>query len=114
MLNRKINKKGFTTVIFVTLICFWLILGLISYYFDVELSKSSLSDLEPNNPSNEEKGFVSSLFDLASEIPIVNAFVPLLKMLTWQYTAVPVPISMILDVIAILSAFVLVSVFTGR
>lgn len=115
MLNKKtMGKKGYSAVIFVTLLCFWALLALLSYYFDVELSKTSLSDLNPPSVDETDKGFVESLFDIGSDIPILNAFIPLLKMLTFQYVDVPPAITIMLDVIAILSAFVIVSTLFHR
>lgn len=102
------GKRG-TSDIFVTFVCFIAILGIFSYLFDVELSKTSVSDLKPGTVTEEEKGWIENFFDFTQKIPIIGAFVPLIKLMSFQYENVPPLLTIILDLMTIMGAFVVVS-----
>lgn len=114
------NKKGSVdaTPIFIFLISFWILATILSRYFevnavltDIDTLKSDYSGIEVEE-QNVIKAFFTDVFETLDQIPIINAFTPLLRIMSFQYSnQIPASLSIFLDSIAILSAFVVVSVF---
>lgn len=119
--------------ILVFLIVFWGLLTLTSYVFSDYLQKEPLllSDIRCLNYRNDQtcphitddnqesfKGIINNLlsdiFNIAEDIPLINVFVPLAKILTFQYNSyIPGFLTIILDVLAILTIISIVDFFRG-
>ena len=111
-------KKGSSNFIFfVFLIAFWTILGILSSYLEIQSTKTTIADIKGTGdiPSDDKSGnFLSGIFDTLDDIPIIQLFVPLAKVLTFQYADdLPPAVTMILDMFAVITIFVLLSTVKG-
>lgn len=96
------NSLGGVLIVF--LLIFWGFLAMFSLYFDVSLSKSSIADLTTNSEdSSTETSIISQAMGFLEDIPVIKAFVPLIKIMTFQYTYVSPYVSIVTDVLAIMS-----------
>lgn len=105
-----------TTQIFVVLICFWTLLTLGTYAFGEELTGTHISEFMPNEGSDVSgwKSFIGGIFDSVENLPILNVFVPLMKIMTYNYVdGLPLGITLFLQVTLILSAYVVYTMLRG-
>lgn len=108
------------TDLFVVLVCFWTLLTMFSYTFDEVLLVGDIEDLVPGESSQRVdlssgfREFMSDAFGLASNIPIVNVFVPMVKMLTFQYPDVPNLFVIFLNLIMVLTGRVMYVMIRGE
>lgn len=73
-----------------------------------------MTDMKLRQVENDPNADIFSwIFNQIEDLPIINFFVPLLKMLTWQYAAVPWLISLILDMIMVLTGWIVINVIRG-
>lgn len=89
----------------VFVICFFTLLTVFSVVFDTALTYTPISNFKPDTTNSNLEGsasWISNTFDSLSDIPIVNLFVPLLKLLTFQYAEVPTIINIFLDMITLI------------
>lgn len=97
------NRDG----LFISLIIFWTLLAIFSNAFNVELSKTDIVGLYPDQSQYEQESYKVGLFDWLLKIPGINILVPLLNILTFQYTdTVPVWLTLLLDMTAIFTVFI--------
>jgi len=98
--------------LFVFIVCFWSIMAIFSSIFDVTIGLNNVRDLSPDSvtPDKVESGykkFVTGLFNAISDVPILSAFVPLFKIMSFAYTdEIPAILSIFLNIMTILSGFV--------
>ena len=102
--------------LFVSLILFWVGLTIFSSifanYIDQPLS-SNIGDYAPDNNQdvtqlNGWERFASGFYNTLSEIPIINVFIPLVKLLTFGYSStIPPLITMFLQGVMILTYYVI-------
>lgn len=105
------------TGLFVTLLCFWAVISILSYTFNEQLTESIISDYKPNyneDSSESSKNFITLLFDTLDDVPIVSAFVPLFRIMSFQYTdTVPFWLSIILDMSVVFTGYIMFSLVRG-
>lgn len=99
------------TSLFIFLIFFWGSIAFLSAYFDIQITKSSLADYTPDNQNNEDGGifsnFISEAFNFLSGVPIIKYFVPLFKIMTFNYgSEIPALMSIFIDIMALISVFI--------
>lgn len=100
------------THLFVFIVCFWTILTLLSNVLGQDLLVNRPSEIANN--LDYEKDWITQTFDTLDDVPMVNVFVPLLKILTFSTTSVPPYLTIILDMMAIFSAYVFVGLIRGN
>lgn len=95
-------------MLFVFLISYWAFLALGSAYFGIEITKSNLADFQPEKQT--ETGFLGNfmtgIFSFLEDIPFIKYFVPLAKIMTFQYKEIHPLFSIFTDALVILSALV--------
>lgn len=94
--------------LFVFIILFWLFLGILSNMFEVQLAKSSISDIP------EQKYETQGIFDWLAKIPGISLIVPLMKIMAFQYTdQIPLALTLVLDALAVFSLYIIVTIIRG-
>lgn len=98
-----------TTSLFLFFIFFWGIISFVSSYLGVQITKSSLADYRSDNQPDASfyQKFMTGTFNFLDNIPVVNYFVPLFKIMTFNYgNEIPKLLSILIDALAIISAYV--------
>jgi len=93
-----------TVEIIIFLLCFWGMLAFISSYFNVEITNSNLADLTSNTQdTTKEENIIDKVLDFLDDVPVIKVFTPLIKIMTFQYKTINPYISIIIDVLIVLS-----------
>lgn len=103
--------------LFVFLVCFWTLLTFFSNVFHYQLTGTDISVLRSDGFNVVESGNVlkdvlAFFVEGIDQIPIVNYFTPLLRMVTYQYADFPLILSAFLDLLMIISAYVVFKMVT--
>ena len=107
------------TTLFVFLVCFWSLLGVFSNILDVQLSTSHITDYTESDIIQDTedpyfKRLMSNIYSTLSDIPIIEYFVPLFKLMTFQYyDGVPGFLSIILSALGLLTAYIMFATIKG-
>jgi hypothetical protein len=108
------------TGLFVFLVIFWTLLTIFSNVFINYLEEpisDNINDFVPDSDNlelsdSETSNFMAGLYNFLSEVPIINAFVPLAKILTFGYSdKIPGLIVIFLDATMILTYYVVWGLF---
>lgn len=109
------------TNLFLFLVIFWGVLTAFSNVFENQyvLVKTDLSELTPDsiNTKEQETGIqkaLSGIFNVLDDIPFIKAFIPLFRMMSFQYGEFPAIITIILDLFAIISGFIVLTIIRGN
>lgn len=107
------NKKGDSTPLFAFLISFWILLLILANVTSKQLMTSTLDDYiykdDPDTTTyNTITMWISNMFEILDDIPIINSFTPLFKIMFIGYVSdeVPTTISILLSGITIFSMYV--------
>lgn len=107
-----------TTKMFVILVCFWTLLTILTNIFEESFSYTDISEFNPdtneinNGGHNKLLGWV---FNTLDEVPLINAFVPLMKIMTYQYVSgIPGTVSILLNITIIISAYIVYAMIRGN
>lgn len=91
------------SALFVSIVMFWTVLIIFSNMFSSSLYVAS--------SGGTETSFLVKLYDSLEVIPVVEYFVPILRIMTFQYSSDVSPLlGLFLNSYAILSAYVLIEV----
>jgi len=99
--------------LFVVLVSFWTFLIIFSNifvdYLEKPLVTGSIEDITVKNiPEKDTASILERIFNVLDNIPVVNVFTPLFKIMLFQYTdQIPYTVSILLSLITALSGFVL-------
>lgn len=98
--------------LFITLICFWTLLLIFSNVFNKELMKSS--EIYQKQLSKEDVTFMDHLNSNLGIIPGFALIQPLFNIMTFRYSdIIPLWLTLILDMIAIFSVFIIATLIRG-
>ena len=104
----KINYLSF-------IIIFWIFLTILSGYFEQDILKNNIEDLNINEEiTPQDNNFITTILNGLDNIPIINSFTPLFRIMTFQYSKeIPAFLSIFLILFSILSAYLVYSMFRG-
>ena len=97
------------TGVLIVLICFWALLSVFANYFGVELAATRLETVGDIGSTNDRGffGIIGGLLDFLDNIPIINYFVPLLRIMSFQYSdQVPVILTLLLYGLSLITMLV--------
>lgn len=104
------------TRLFVFLIVFWTLLTIFSRV--LTLQEDLGTDVREYDSSSSTEtgntGFLAGLFDTLEDIPVINTFVPLMEIMSFQYTdQVPAVLSIFLHATNIFTIYIIYSLIRG-
>lgn len=101
--------------LFVVLVSFWTILSIFSFMFGDSLINGQLQELKPDVDVRGTDKWLGGLFETLEDIPVVNSFLPLMKVLTFQYSDnIPTALVLILDATLIFTGYIFVELLFSR
>lgn len=108
-------RNSAATELFVFLLCFWTLMTILSNVLNVSLSKTDTRDFMPSDVRKDDPQlniFPNNLFGFFSQVPFIKYFVPLAKIMLFQYSSeVPVIVSIFLNITALLTAYLVLEMF---
>lgn len=99
--------------LFIWLLSFWVLITIVSNVFHEDIMLGNIRQLRAQGIEETEihKTFISQILDIADNIPIINIFTPLLRIMSFEYVTINPILIIILDMISILSAYTMVLLF---
>lgn len=93
-------------------------MAIFANFFEVELSKTQIEDILEDSNVQEENTFIENLWksldNAVNKIPVINGFIPLFKIMAFQYTdSIPTALAIILDMFALLTAWIIIGAKNG-
>lgn len=98
--------------LFVFLVVFWTMLAVLSNMFGEHLTKTDITTI--TNTKSVQENNQNWFFNILNGIPGVNLITPLLKIMAFQYTDnIPIALTLMLDMTAIFTLYIVVLVIRG-